>query len=254
MAEEDMIIWALMRHKNLGSSLVVCCHLQSIKTSVRTSLKGNSYLVEIAQGGAKWGVSFETMLAEQDAAILTAAIRRQYFGALTIDLHVDFSLLFTSNLNLWPVWDLGDALTTTIKLMICFKFQENYFKVHPQFLVLQLHPINPSVHPTCLAPQLLATRLGILHPKSRLHPYQVLSVKMIEAGICNLLAALSFLLWLKKDEVGADEIVVFLLFGEHGFTPHSQVSLVEFSDGAQARVVLETRETKGFTLIRIVTN
>ncbi|KAM1555995.1 hypothetical protein ACFX10_039590 [Malus domestica] len=73
--QEDMIIWALMRHKNLGSSLVVCCHLQSIKTSVRTSLKGNSYLVEIAQGGAKWGVSFETMLAEQDAAILTAAIR-----------------------------------------------------------------------------------------------------------------------------------------------------------------------------------
>ncbi|KAM1443387.1 hypothetical protein ACFX2I_039672 [Malus domestica] len=86
MAKEDMIIWALMRHKNLGSSLVVCCHLQSIKTSVRTSLKGNSYLVEIAQGGAKWGVSFETMLAEQDAVTLSAAIRRQYFGALTIDL------------------------------------------------------------------------------------------------------------------------------------------------------------------------
>ncbi|KAM2812329.1 hypothetical protein PS2_039415 [Malus domestica] len=188
MAEEDMIIWALMRHKNLGSSLVVCCHLQSIKTSVRTSLKGNSYLVEIAQGGAKWG----------------------YFG----------------NLNLWPVWDLGDALTTAIKLMLCFKFQENHFKVHPQFLVLQLHPINPAMHPTCLPPQLLATRLGILHPKSKLHPYQL----------------------------EHDEIVVFLLFGEHGFAPHSQVSLVEFSDGAQARVVPEPRETKGFTLIRILTN
>ncbi|KAM2482075.1 hypothetical protein ACFX1W_039886 [Malus domestica] len=188
MAEEDMIIWALMRHKNLGSSLVVCCHLQSIKTSVRTSLKGNSYLVEIAQGGAKWG----------------------YFG----------------NLNLWPVWDPGDALTTAIKLMLCFKFQENHFKVHPQFLVLQLHPINPAMHPTCLPPQLLATRLGILHPKSKLHPYQL----------------------------EHDEIVVFLLFGEHGFAAHSQVSLVEFSDGAEARVVPEPRETKGFTLIRIVTN
>ncbi|KAM2497743.1 hypothetical protein PS1_040085 [Malus domestica] len=82
------------------------------------------------------------------------------------------------------------------------------------------------MHPTCLPPQLLATRLGILHPKSRLHPYQL----------------------------EQDEIVVFLLFGEHGFAPHSQVSLVEFSDGAQARVVLEPIETKGFTLTRIVTN
>ncbi|KAM1443381.1 hypothetical protein ACFX2I_039666 [Malus domestica] len=227
MAEEDMmIIWALVRHKNLGSSQVACCHLQSIKTSVRTSLKGNSYLVEIAQADAKWGVIFETMLAEEDAVIPIAAIRRQFFGALTIDLHVDFSLLFSSNLDPWPVWDPGDDLTTTIKLMLCFKFQENHFKVHRQFLVMQLHPINPAVHPTRLPPQLLATAVGILHPKSRFHPYQL----------------------------EHEEIVVFLLLGELGFTPHSQLSLIELSDGAQARVVLKPRETKGFTLIRIVTN
>ncbi|KAM1335241.1 hypothetical protein ACFX2H_039346 [Malus domestica] len=121
MAEEDMMtVWALVRHKNLGSSLVVCCHLQSIKTSGRTSLKGNSYLVEIAQAGAKWGIIFETMLASEDAAIPITAIRRQFFGALTIDLHVDFSLLLTSNLDLWPVWDPGDALTTAIKLNTLF--------------------------------------------------------------------------------------------------------------------------------------
>ncbi|TQE03395.1 hypothetical protein C1H46_010960 [Malus baccata] len=194
------------------------------------------------------------MLAEQDAAILTAAIRRQYFGALTIDLHVDFSLLFTSNLNLWPVWDLGDALTTAIKLMICFKFQENHFKVHPQFLVLQLHPINPAMHPTCLPPQLLATRLGILHPKSRLHPIRCSLSKGLRPVYAISLLPLAFSFGSKMMKLEHDEIVVFLLFGEHGFAPHSQVSLVEFSDGAQARVVLEPRETKGFTLIRIVTN
>ncbi|KAM1281609.1 hypothetical protein ACFX2H_022066 [Malus domestica] len=102
-AEQEMtIVWALERHKNLDSRLVVYCHLQSIKTLVRTSFKANSYLIEIAQAGAKWGVIFDTMLAEADVAIPIVAIRRQFFGALTIDLQADFSLLFTSNLHLWP--------------------------------------------------------------------------------------------------------------------------------------------------------
>ncbi|KAM1172046.1 hypothetical protein ACFXTH_022331 [Malus domestica] len=96
------IVWALERHKNLDSCLVVYCHLQSIKTLVRTSFKAKSYLIEIAQAGAKWGVIFDTMLAEADVAIPIVAIRRQFFGALTIDLQADFSLLFTSNLHLWP--------------------------------------------------------------------------------------------------------------------------------------------------------
>ncbi|KAM1078433.1 hypothetical protein TB2_025139 [Malus domestica] len=73
-------IWAFMRHENLGSSLVVCCHLQSMKTSVQPSLKGISYLFEIAQAGAEWVVIFDTMLAKEDAAIPIAEIQQQFFG------------------------------------------------------------------------------------------------------------------------------------------------------------------------------
>ncbi|RXH70725.1 hypothetical protein DVH24_013471 [Malus domestica] len=178
-AEQEMtIVWALERHKNLDSCL----------TLVRTSFKAKSYLIEIAQAGAKWGVIFDTMLAEAD-------------------------------------------------------FQKNHFKVHPPFLVMQLHHIHPVVQPTCLPSQLLATGVGILHPKSRLHPYQVLSVQRIEADMCNLLVALASSLGSKKMKLEHEKLVVFLLLGAHEFTLHSQISLVEFSIGAQARVVLEPRAT-----------
>ncbi|KAM1306536.1 hypothetical protein ACFX2H_008911 [Malus domestica] len=90
-----------------------------------------------------------------------------FMSGLTSDLHADFVLWFTSILDLWPVWEPGDALTTAIKLMLSSKFQENHFKVHPHFLVPQLHPINPAIHSTCLQPQRLATRIGIIQHKSR---------------------------------------------------------------------------------------
>ncbi|KAM1022734.1 hypothetical protein ACFX2I_043628 [Malus domestica] len=88
--------------------------------------------------------------------------------ALVINLYVDFSLLFTSNLDFRPLWDPGNAVTNTIELMRCFMCQENHFDVHPQFLVLQLDLINPAMHSTCLQPQMLATGIGIIQHKSRL--------------------------------------------------------------------------------------
>ncbi|KAM1172045.1 hypothetical protein ACFXTH_022330 [Malus domestica] len=108
---------------------------------------------------------------------------------------------------------------------------------------MQLHHIHPVVQPTCLPSQLLATGVGILHPKSRLHPYQVLYVQRIEADMCNLLVALASSLGSKKMKLEHEKLVVFLLLGAHEFTLHSQISLVEFSIGAQARVVLEPRAT-----------
>ena len=84
-AEEYMrFIWAFIRHENLGSSLVVYCRLKSIKTSVRPSLKGISYLFEIAQVGAEWGVIFDTMLAEEDVVIPIAEIQQLLFGYMLI--------------------------------------------------------------------------------------------------------------------------------------------------------------------------
>ncbi|KAM1311120.1 hypothetical protein PS1_007617 [Malus domestica] len=40
---------------------------------------------------------------------------------------------------------------------LCFQSQENHFDDHPQFLIPQLHPINPAVHSTCLSQVILAT-------------------------------------------------------------------------------------------------
>ncbi|KAM1205485.1 hypothetical protein ACFX2I_006296 [Malus domestica] len=46
------------------------------------------------------------------------------FGALAIDLHVDFSVLFPSNLNFQPVWDPRDALVQDVKLMLYLPCKE----------------------------------------------------------------------------------------------------------------------------------
>ncbi|KAM1007591.1 hypothetical protein ACFX13_004208 [Malus domestica] len=40
---------------------------------------------------------------------------------------------------------------------LCFRSQENHFDDRPQFLIPQLHPINPAVHSTCLPKVILAT-------------------------------------------------------------------------------------------------
>ncbi|KAM2918872.1 hypothetical protein COP2_040909 [Malus domestica] len=44
------------------------------------------------------------------------------FGALAIDLHADFSVLFTSNFRL--IWDPRDALAQAVKLMLYLQYNE----------------------------------------------------------------------------------------------------------------------------------
>ncbi|KAM1563979.1 hypothetical protein ACFX13_039202 [Malus domestica] len=56
------------------------------------------------------------------------------FGALTIDLHVVFPVLFNSNLNFRPVWDPRNALAQAVKLMLYLQCKEgkhmyNFFDV-----------------------------------------------------------------------------------------------------------------------------
>ncbi|KAB2615460.1 inactive beta-amylase 4 [Pyrus ussuriensis x Pyrus communis] len=47
------------------------------------------------------------------------------FGALAIDLHADFSLLFTSKFDFWPVWDPGDTSAKAVKLILCFQYKDS---------------------------------------------------------------------------------------------------------------------------------
>ena len=46
------------------------------------------------------------------------------FGALNVDLHVDFLVLFTSNLDFRQVWDPRDVLAQDVKLMLFFQCKE----------------------------------------------------------------------------------------------------------------------------------
>ncbi|KAM1405051.1 hypothetical protein ACFX2I_013479 [Malus domestica] len=79
--------------------------------------------------------------------------------------------------------DKGNAVINTIELMCCFMCHENHFDVHPQFFVLQLDLINPSMHSTCL---LLATGIGIIQHKSRLLHLMVQSQYMRSCSCSNL--------------------------------------------------------------------
>ncbi|KAM1115630.1 hypothetical protein ACFX1X_006381 [Malus domestica] len=57
------------------------------------------------------GTYFEFIFSLKDHREIT-------FGALAIDLHADFSVLFPSNLDFRPVWDPRDALAQDVKLML----------------------------------------------------------------------------------------------------------------------------------------
>ncbi|KAM1368440.1 hypothetical protein PS1_001768 [Malus domestica] len=48
-------------------------------------------------------------------------LESNFGGALVIDLHVEFSLFFTCNLDYRLLWDPGDAMAKTVKMILYFK-------------------------------------------------------------------------------------------------------------------------------------
>ncbi|KAM1198459.1 hypothetical protein ACFX2G_010010 [Malus domestica] len=69
------------------------------------------------QGECTMGTYFEFILSLKD-------YREINFGSLTVDLHADFSISFTSNLDFRPVWDPGDLLAQAVKLMLYLQCKE----------------------------------------------------------------------------------------------------------------------------------
>ncbi|KAM1078434.1 hypothetical protein ACFX19_026108 [Malus domestica] len=85
------------------------------------------------------------------------------FSALTVDLHADFLVLFTSNLDFRPVWDPGYALAQAVKLMFYFqckegKHMDNLFDVQR---LLYLLAVSRNIRRPLLAVSLVE-QLGCL--------------------------------------------------------------------------------------------